>query len=416
MRIRLFLTSMLAVIAVCPAFADNPIIGSNETQVDCDAPYIGDAQPGDTVNYVAVWEPLECSITLDSNMAYGAAAQSTLTLYARYADGAYRSLADRTNSSNKMTTNAYGLETTPGNLTLPTGATVTTTYADHLPGSHTLSEVGSWPVIAPATTKSGSRALKGYYSAQTGGTAYIGGTTPYTPYYITTAGNTEASSIVADPNGDGTTCTPTTWYAQWDCVESPLPALTLTGYTFDGWYNDSSYTTQASGTCVEADRTVHAKWTPYTGTVTYDCGTGATGTISATTSLTYDQSFSLEGKSTVDNNCTYDNYTFTGWSCTHNVATGAAGTTSYNLENNVITNGSGTYTGTANNVSINCSAVWNANPLTLHWDRDGGSWPLDANNNPQENPGSCDFGVPNDIAPLYKPTKTGYTFKGWNIQ
>ena len=406
MHIRLFLTSMLAVAAVCPAFAD-PVIGPNQNEANCSSPTIGDAEPGDTVNYVADWSPLECEITLDSNLANGAATQSSLTLYARYADGAYRSLTDRTNSSNKMTTNAYGLETTPGNLTLPTGATVTTTYTAHLPGSHTLFEVDSWPVTAPATTKSGSRALKGYYSAPTNGTAYIGGTSPYTPYYITTAGNTEAPSIVADPNGDGTTCTPTTWFAQWDCVDSPLPNLTLTGYTFDGWYTDFAYETSATGTCVVADRTVHAKWTAYTGTVTYTCGTGATGTISATTALEYDQPFSLEGKSIVDANCTKNGYTFTGWSCAHTVATGVAGTTVYAWANNAVTNGSGTYAATTNNLTITCDAQWNADPVYLEW--------YDGEDEVSGGQPTCEWNV-GSITTIPHPTKTGYTFKGWNIQ
>ena len=401
MRIRLFLTSMLAVAAICPAFADNPIIGSDETQVDCDAPYIGDAQPGDTVNYVAVWEPLECSITLDSNMAYGAAAQSTLTLYARYAEGAYRSSTDRTNSSNKMTTNAYGLETTPGNLTLPTGATVTTTYTAHLPGSHTLSEVGSWPVTAPATTKSANRALKGYYSAQTGGTAYIGGTTPYTPYYITTAGNTEASSIVADPNGDGTTCTPTTWYAQWDCVESPLPALTLTGYTFDGWYNDSSYTTQASGTCVEADRTVHAKWTAKHYTVTYDCNSGNalvqdlideydSTSVPPAGGATYDSPYTFW---IVDDICSKSGYTATGWECKD--------------ANSTVINQTSNATAWTVDSNVTCYAQWNADPVYLEW--------YDGEDEVSGGQPTCEWNV-GRITTIPHPTKRGYTFKGWNIQ
>lgn len=44
-----------------------------------------------------------------------------------------------------------------------------------------------------------------------------------------------------------------------------LPTLTQDGYTFEGWYTDEAYTTQAvAGSAITANTTLYAKWTPVT--------------------------------------------------------------------------------------------------------------------------------------------------------
>lgn len=62
-------------------------------------------------------------------------------------------------------------------------------------------------------------------------------------------------------------------------------------------------------------------------------------------------------------------------------------------------------------------------PLNLNWDVNGGSWPVDANNNELTNQSTCIYGSPAGTAgaigygqtPLRVPVRTGYTFNGWKV-
>lgn len=62
-------------------------------------------------------------------------------------------------------------------------------------------------------------------------------------------------------------------------------------------------------------------------------------------------------------------------------------------------------------------------PLNLDWQLNGGSWPLDGNNNQLVNQTMCEWGanagasgsIGNVSTPLQTPIKTGYTFNGWLV-
>lgn len=62
-------------------------------------------------------------------------------------------------------------------------------------------------------------------------------------------------------------------------------------------------------------------------------------------------------------------------------------------------------------------------PLNLNWDVNGGSWPVDANNNELTNQSTCIYGSSAGTAgaigygqtPLRVPVRTGYTFNGWKV-
>ena len=102
-------------------------------------------------------------------------------------------------------------------------------------------------------------------------------------------------------------------YADWT-YETPvtLPSPTKTGYTFNGWYSDSSFTTRVGGAgdsyTPSVNKILYAKWTPNTYTIKYN-GNGNTGGSTANSSHTYDVA-----KALTTNGFTKTGYTFAGWS------------------------------------------------------------------------------------------------------
>ena len=161
---------------------------------------------------------------------------------------------------------------------------------------------------------------------------------------------------------------------------------TRTGYTFSGWNTNASGTgtNYASGGkyTTNAALSLYAKWTPITYTVSYDANNGTGAPASQT--KTYNVNLTLSGVKP-----TRTGYTFTGWN------TNAAGYgTAYAS--------GGTYTGNAN---LTLYAQWTPVTYTVRYDANGGT------------------GAPSNQTKTYnvsltlstvKPTRTGYTFAGWN--
>lgn len=102
----------------------------------------------------------------------------------------------------------------------------------------------------------------------------------------------------------------------------PSPAPTATGYTFGGWYENPECTGSAFNfsTAITVSRTLYAKWTPKTTTVTLDRqnGTGETDKVTAT----YDAAMPAATMPT------RDNYTFNGYF----TGTEGSGTKYYNAD------------------------------------------------------------------------------------
>ena len=92
-----------------------------------------------------------------------------------------------------------------------------------------------------------------------------------------------------------------------------LPAPTRRGYTLEGWYTTSDFTTQVtSGTTVTTarDHTLYAKWTANTYTVTLDANGG---TVTPTTlSVVYDGKYGDRYNNSLPL-AKRDGYTFNGW-------------------------------------------------------------------------------------------------------
>ena len=154
-------------------------------------------------------------------------------------------------------------------------------------------------------------------------------------------------------------------------ITKPSAAPTRTGYTFAKWdkYTDGM-------TMPANDLTITAQWTLNSYSITYHLDGG---TVSGNpTSYTVTSDFTL-------NNPTREGYTFVGWS-----GTGISG-----MEKTVtIKNATGSRTYTAN---------WKVNQYTITFDTDGGSEIAAI---------TQDYGA--TITAPAAPTKTGYTFAGWD--
>lgn len=403
---KLFLTSFLAVFAACPAFAytinGNPADPSATLTASCSGDTIGNAPPGATVNYVAVYQADECPITLDKN---GGSVDSVPNqLIAVYGAGAYLNRDGNSQPTDQMTTSAnaltdYSVGGTSG--ALPVGPSVTVTYNLTGYGTHTLSEIGGLNglSLSPTITKTGNLGFNGFWRAATGGTAGIDQFIN-TDGYITNAGIGVAEGIVAnrDQTGAVTGCPTTTWFAHWNCMEAGVTP-SLTGYTFNGWTeNVSGVDEPVNDTCVSATATWDGSFTPNNYTVTYDCnGHSLVAGLTANQQGNFEESVTYDTPNytwkTVANVCVAGNYTSTGWTC---VDSG----------NNTVTPSDGIWTIASN---VTCTAGWNNGDVTLVWDADDGTLPYG-----YDNPGSCSIGE--DMGAVYQPTKTGYTFKGWAIE
>lgn len=163
---------------------------------------------------------------------------------------------------------------------------------------------------------------------------------------------------------------------------------TRTGYDFSQWHalgssHDAWY--NAGGTIpasVNQNLTLYASWTLKTYTISYN-GNGSTGGSTASQSKDHGASLTLRS-----NGFTRTGHTFSKW----NTKADGSGT-SYNA--------GGSYT---TNAAATLYAIWTANTYTVAFNANGGS------------------GAPASQTKTYgktltlsstKPTRTGYTFKGW---
>ncbi|MBQ4198506.1 MAG: leucine-rich repeat protein [Kiritimatiellae bacterium] len=147
-----------------------------------------------------------------------------------------------------------------------------------------------------------------------------------------------------------------------------LPEATLTGYTFKGWFTAATngYEVAATNTMGDADATVYAQWTinQYTITFAVDGATYAVVTNDYGAAVTAPEAPAKTG------------YTFAGWDPELPETMPAE--------------------------DLSFTAQWTANRYTLTFDSNGGS-------DVAAITGSCGADVKTPAA----PTKTGYTFTGW---
>ncbi len=196
------------------------------------------------------------------------------------------------------------------------------------------------------------------------------------------------SGYVATFISDGTAVTDySKAYTTGDTIDKPT--LTKEGYTFDGWTvtntNTDEHITPEPEVMPGYNITFTAKWTPISYTIAFNAN-GGEGSTAGVTDVNYDANATL-----TPNGFTREGYTFIGW------ATSATGEKVYNDEASVKN-----LTAT-DNETVTLYAVWQINQYTIIFNTDGGST-VDSI--------TADYGTA--VTAPADPTKTGYTFAGWD--
>jgi uncharacterized repeat protein (TIGR02543 family) len=228
----------------------------------------------------------------------------------------------------------------------------------------------------------------GYWDATSGGTQYYTASmaslrswdkTTNTTLY---AGWTMNSYTVTFNSNGGSAVTPQT--IEYGGLIAQPSNPTKTGYTFSGWYKESTFTNlwDFNVDTVNANTTLYAKWTGKTYNITFDKQSGTGGTNSVT--ATYGAAMPTATKPT------RTGYTFGGyWDAT-------SGGTQYYTSSMTSAR---SWDKTENTTLY---ARWTINSYTVTFNSNGGSAVTSQ---------TIEYG--GLIAQPSNPTKTGYTFSGW---
>ena len=352
----------------------------------------------------AIWEsnaPKTYTVSFNANGGSGAPASQTkthnvtLTLSStKPTRTGYTFLGWSTSSSaTSATYSAGGSYTNNASVTL---------YAVWTPNTYTISFNANGGSGAPASqtktygvtlTLSSTKPTRTGYtflgwstsSTATSATYSAGGnftTNANTTLYAVWSPNTYTISYSAN-GGSGAPSSQTKTHGVTLTLSSTKP--TRTGYSFLGWSTSSTATSasySAGGSfTTNANTTLYAVWSPNSYTVSYSAN-GGSGAPSSQTK-TYGVTLTLSSTKP-----TRTGYTFLGWS-TSSTATSAT----YSAGGSFTTNASTTL-----------YAVWSPNTYTVSYNANGGSGAPSSQ--------TKTYGVTLTLSST-KPTRTGYTFKGW---
>lgn len=254
----------------------------------------------------------------------------------------------------------YNLNT--GTQPNPTSYNIETPTISLMPSVRTGYTYGGWFNDAAFTSSRSSIAL-----GTTGAISLYVKWTP-TTYYITYTNL-----------GGGSQSNPTTYN-----IETPtitLTAATRTGYTFDGWFTNSSYTTQVTQIPLGSveSRVLYAKWTAIEYTITYVLNGGTNHANNPTKYSISTATFSFGTP-------TKAGYTFGGWFTNSELTTSITQIPLGSTGNQVIW------------------AKWIPTTYNINYNLDGG---INAESNPYT------FTIETPTITFAPPTRTGYTFGGW---
>ena len=219
----------------------------------------------------------------------------------------------------------------------------------------------------------------GWYDAQIGGRQYVNADGHSTARYDKTENCTLYAiwsdapdcTVTFDPNGGVLAGKTTSEQRSNDSVQYKPDDPTKEGHSFLGWYKDSACTQRWDfSDWVTGDMTLYAGWRANSYTITFNTAGG-----SAIDPITQDYGTTINAPAAP----TKTGYTFTGW----DTAIPA--------------------TMPAHNMTI--TAQWTVNQYTITFDTDGGS---------EVAPITQDYGTA--ITAPAAPTKTGYTFIGWDSE
>ncbi|MDR0385467.1 MAG: InlB B-repeat-containing protein [Prevotellaceae bacterium] len=338
----------------------------------------------------AKWEIAKYTVTFDINHSEGGVQPSPINANYNSVIENLPLLSDRQGytfagweSNGKNHNSAY---TVTGNVTLTAQWTPKEFTLNFR--THDNSEIESRTVIyggvageLPERTRPGYD-FEGWFTAISGGTQYEQETV------YTVPGNTSlyerwtarAYNIHFDLNYEGNTAIDGIHVTYGDAVGT-LPAITRTGYTFDGWFteaggNGERYTPATVFKKTE-DISLYAKWEIIEYTITFDSQGGSSV-----------NGYKVKYNSSVGNLPVPDRtgYAFGGW------YTGENGSGIKYADNAIYE--------TAGNTALN--AAWTANAYTIDFDTQGG--------NPVS---SLQISYNAAAGELPAPTRTGYTFGGW---
>lgn len=354
-------------------------------------------------NIYAIWRPNTYNIAYNANGGTGTTATSSHTYDSAKAltsNGFSRTgytfagWNTQANGSGTAYTNGQSVK----NLTASNGATVTL-YAQWKVNNYTLTfnpnggsvsptsksvAYGSQYGTLPTPTRTGYT-FTGWFTAASGGTKVsntttmgAGNVTVYaqwapTNYTITynLNGGTNPSGVSTNYNINTATMT--------------LPTPNRSGYTFAGWYTNSSFTGSAVTSIAKGstgNKVFYAKWTPANYTISYNLNGGS---VSGNPT-----SYNIETATFTLKNPTKTGYTFTGWTGSN----GSTAQTSVSIAK-----------GSTGNKSY--TANWRANTYTVAYNANGGSGTTASS--------SHTYGVAKTLT-ANAFTRTGYTFKGWNTK
>lgn len=159
---------------------------------------------------------------------------------------------------------------------------------------------------------------------------------------------------------------------------------TRAGYTFNGWFATSSFTTESNTipTGSTGNKTFYASWTANKNTIKFNSN-GGSGTMSNVVADT-DSTITL-----TQNTFSRNGYTFAGWSTVSNGSVQYADKASYKV---------------GADSSYTLYAVWNIVNYSISYDVDGGT----------VSGQKTFYNVETTTFTLPTPEKTGYTFLGWS--
>ncbi len=232
--------------------------------------------------------------------------------------------------------------------------------------------------VLPTTSRVGYSFL-GWYTAEVDGEKITENTIFDLTGDQTIFAHWSANTYTISFNANGGTSEINSKDITYDSVYGELPTPSLTGYTFKGWYLDSSYSnliTKDSIVKITSNSMLYAKWgaNSYTITLNADGGEVTPDSIEVEFANTYnDLPTPIK-----------EGYSFVGW---------------YDEDQNLINNNS--IVDKARTQTF--TAHWSANDYTIAFNPNGGS----------VNPSSKNVTYDSNYGELPVPTKTGYTFTGW---
>ena len=255
------------------------------------------------------------------------------------------------------------------------------------PGTKTANYGGNVGTLPTAPTRVG-HTFAGWNTAADGtGTSFVATTAVTGNITVYAQWTINSYTVTFNKNGGDTEASPGTKTATYGGNVGTLPtALGKTGYTFAGWNTaaDGSGSSFVATTAVTGNITVYAQWTLNTYTVTFDKNGGDTETNPGSKTASYGGNVG-----TLPTEPTKTSSTFAGW--------------------NTAADGSGTsfIATTAVTGNITVYAQWTLNSYTVTFDKNGGDT--------EASPGTKTASYGGNIGTLpAEPTRTGYTFAGWN--